>query len=461
MRKLIVLLFLFTQISQSHSFGATTISGLAPYFRQHTIKAFIYNDYVSHSYRELAKSPIDSAGNFVLKFNLEESTFLFLKIGQCKIELYAEPDSGYTLSIGLPDTLQLKLINHDAQVDYKLISAHRNGLNSLIAQVNNDIDEFFTTHYELFLVKAARTKTDSFRVALNKKYEPYFTNYFFKNYFRYALASLDLGAYHSSSFLYSNYLSGPVLYTNNQYFDFINDYYKSYLSLFADSKKGEELLIAVNTNSNYTKAYEVFKTDVQIKNDTLRELVFIKGLYEFYFRQDCAKDKVLKCLQYATKNAMVAQNRSIAENIYTKLSAFFIGSPAPDFELKNAAGKLVKLSSYKGKAVIVTFGASWSEDFINETKVLNRYQKEFGKKVVVLNVIAEDDLSQLKQIWKVNKYNSELLSYVNHPEVLEQYGVKSLPEFFLIDKNGDFLEAPSEMPSRINPAKYTALTKLK
>jgi len=37
----------------------------------------------------------------------------------------------------------------------------------------------------------------------------------------------------------------------------------------------------------------------------------------------------------------------------------FIGKPAPDFSLQNLQGQKVSLDSYKGKAVLVNFWATW------------------------------------------------------------------------------------------------------
>ena len=39
--------------------------------------------------------------------------------------------------------------------------------------------------------------------------------------------------------------------------------------------------------------------------------------------------------------------------------ASFINKPAPDFELTSLDGKTVKLSDYRGKAVVLNFWATW------------------------------------------------------------------------------------------------------
>ena len=58
-----------------------------------------------------------------------------------------------------------------------------------------------------------------------------------------------------------------------------------------------------------------------------------------------------------------------------KVKRMEIGKPAPDFVLQDAAGKVWKLSSLKGKVVFVNFWATWCKpcrDEMPSMEVLNK-----------------------------------------------------------------------------------------
>ena len=122
------------------------------------------------------------------------------------------------------------------------------------------------------------------------------------------------------------------------------------------------------------------------------------------------------------------------EGAFLEIAA--VGSPAPDFELKDLNGNLWKLSDLKGKVVFISFWASWCPSCDMETPYKESLIKKMqGKPFQMLGILYRDTYSDaMAYVMKNGVTAPALLSPEN--EVARLYGITGVPEAFIIDKNG-------------------------
>ena len=110
---------------------------------------------------------------------------------------------------------------------------------------------------------------------------------------------------------------------------------------------------------------------------------------------------------------------------------------APDFTLKDATGKTVRLSDYRGKVVLLNFWATWCGPCKIEIPWFMEFeQKHKDQGFAVLGVSMDDDgWDAVKPFLERQRINYRVV--MGTPEIGELYGgVESLPTTFLIDREG-------------------------
>lgn len=126
----------------------------------------------------------------------------------------------------------------------------------------------------------------------------------------------------------------------------------------------------------------------------------------------------------------------------------FLNSPestgvAPEIALKNPDGKIMKLSSLRGKIVLIDFWASWCgpcrKENPNVVKLYNEYK---NKGFAIFSVSLDQDANAWKQAIKQDgliwpHHVSDLMGW--NTSMTQVYGFNSIPHTVLIDREGKII----------------------
>ncbi len=111
--------------------------------------------------------------------------------------------------------------------------------------------------------------------------------------------------------------------------------------------------------------------------------------------------------------------------------------PAPDFSLKDADGRTVKLSDYLGQVVLLNFWATWCGPCRIEIPWFIEFEQRLkDQRFAVLGVSMDDDGWDAVRPY-VEKHRINYRMVVGDENVSQLYGgVDALPTTFLIDREG-------------------------
>ena len=135
------------------------------------------------------------------------------------------------------------------------------------------------------------------------------------------------------------------------------------------------------------------------------------------------------------KPATVTDAGVIRAQIEADGAAGRIGAPAPDFEWTSLDGQTLRLSTYRGKVVVVNFWATWCPPCREEMPTLQRVAAS-EPDVIVLEVDLMEPGDKARSF--LDSLGLDRLQPVLDGDgaTTRRFGVLSLPSTFFIDKTG-------------------------
>ncbi|MGP8214151.1 MAG: TlpA family protein disulfide reductase [Bacteroidia bacterium] len=444
------LFFCFLLLSPIAFTQAVVIEGHANTYKGKTIAAYTYRDLITYMPLMVASDKVNDSGYFKITLpNITVSQYIYLNIENFDASIYISPGDSYHVIFPPPDSThyQNPFVTHP--VDLVFLNCKADNINSMVIDFNEQWDLFWRKYYTYFVRKEATAVLDSFRITMQQRYVDVKNDYF-RGYLNYTIAEIEINILVGQKTLANRYLKNkPVLYHNYEYMKFFNDYFKDYLGQFAVERvnEGDDVNKFIKAN-DYPNLMEVLKINPLLRsNDSLCELVLLKGLYELYYSGDYNKDNIRTILHNMSLLTKIDEDKVIAQDMLSSFSDIESGNPAPEFTLKDSQGELTSMIDFRGKYLYLCFFKSTVSECMSELDVMSALRRQYGKKINFVCISEDENYTDLQHFLDQNKiYNWQFLFDDGH-KVLKQYDVKVMPEFFLVNPKGKFVKSPADPPS--------------
>jgi peroxiredoxin len=109
---------------------------------------------------------------------------------------------------------------------------------------------------------------------------------------------------------------------------------------------------------------------------------------------------------------------------------------APDFTLKDLAGKDVKLSALKGRVVLIEFWATWCPPCRTSIPALEKVHQAYEAKGLTILAVSMDEggLDKVRAFCSERNITYTVLRGTD--QVSSKYSVRMIPATYLVDRQG-------------------------
>jgi len=227
----------------------------------------------------------------------------------------------------------------------------------------------------------------------------------------------------------------------------INDMYKPVIK---GSKNSELVYTTLKTSQDLDKKVEDYKNKIakekkeyikKMINENATSLACLFFIDQLDMNEDFATYKKLSegLSKIYTGNSLVDDLKKRVES----KSKLAIGSEAPEIDLPSPEGKNIKLSSLRGKVVLIDFWASWCGPCRKESPNMVKIYEKFHSKGFEIYSVSFDE-SKEKWTDAISKDGLGKWTHVSDLKYWEcaagqSYGIEAIPYTVLIDKDGNII----------------------
>lgn len=183
-----------------------------------------------------------------------------------------------------------------------------------------------------------------------------------------------------------------------------------------------------------------------LKNKKIKE--FFIGISAISYVNDMGVNNTEKIKAILEENVTDKEILDAFQTAYANGATLAQGCPSPDFKMTSIDGKEYTLADFKGNFVYIDIWATWCGPCQEELPKLQQLEEAFkGTNISFVSMSIDKDKAAWEKQVKDQKLGGVQLYAGPDAQFCDDYRVKGIPHFILIDPEGNIMEANMTRPS--------------
>lgn len=221
-------------------------------------------------------------------------------------------------------------------------------------------------------------------------------------------------------------------------------------SLLKEQGKNQEAEKMIEPNNKLFDKLEKIRVDfIRAEPKRLSSMLAVENLLSNNYPLMSEVHQILSKSPYTYTSVWFQFDRKVQQ----LAKQWMAGNMAPDFTTKDVNGKIVRLSDFRGKTVLLDFWASWCIPCREKMKKLKAMYPELQKHNITVVSIS---LDEKRQAWLkatkeegVSWTNTCDLVPFNNNKIAKAYHVSSVPQLFVVSPEGVIVSQDPDISSLV------------
>lgn len=418
------------------------ITGKATDYALNLIELNISHDYISEEKIKLGDIRFGADGFFELQFDLAETSLCFADFDGYHGMIYLEPGKSYQILFPPKRTLteaqKRNPFTKPEPIWFGIANPAKDDLNLLIQQFEQSYIKYENIYFDQIFINKSGSLVDTVKHILNKEF-PKTNNSFFEFHKLFRKANLEFALHQgkSATFTESYFRETQPIYNLAAYSNLFNQVFLNYFSFLDNTIRNPEFKNMINA-AKLQQLDDYFQKQFHY-NKGLAHWIMLKSMKDAYYSGNFAKASILKMLDQVKDAGWSNYEQKTALLIRGKLTYLTSGTLPPAINLKDVNGRAIHFSDYQNTYIYLHFTEPQNPICRQHLDALKTIASHYPEKFVIINVIP--DIVNFKNesgwagIFVTTSSNRETT-----------YKVKTVPNSFLIGKDGKLLLSPAPNP---------------
>jgi len=429
-----------------------TIRGTEPQYAGTEITFYRFAERIAYTRLELGSCIVDEQGDFLIRFHSGYTLQVFADLGIYRVYLFTEPGKEY--HVKLPPRAD-KTTADQLNPYFRQEVVHLGIINHEPEELNGKIQRFDAAFIPLFrkyafgaYIENQFEDLDSTLQVINESFgnDP---SAYFRCYVQYKSALLKemSSGKRTHNTIPSDHYSTAILYHNPAFHDWFQQVYHTYFQYLNRLDPVQyPLHEIIDVKRSYRMLLELIKETEAFPNDTIAEMIIMKGLYDEYFSDEFNDMAILEMLDSLIETTCCEDHVMMVKKIKQRLIRLRIGCIPPDFKLPTFDNDTITLNDLKGKYIYLNFCTPLSYLCRNHFGMLQSIQEKYGEVLEVITVSVDEDNSRMKELIQEMGLSWKFLYSQFQSQIVEDYDVRAFPTYYLLDPQGRLLLSPAPGP---------------